>query len=91
MEGDKTKQIKLIKGTHVATNPPLQFAVPQTSLAPVKQAIVILPGYERRSKPASSLSFNLRQDSQNQSSLFGRFPFFSSLISASGDPENHSI
>lgn len=54
MEGDKTKQIKLIKGTHVATNPPLQCAIaPQTSLAPVKGAIVILPGYERRSKPAT--------------------------------------
>lgn len=53
MEGDKTKQIKLIKGTHVATNPTLRYAnTPQTSLAAVKGAIVILPGYEARSKPA---------------------------------------
>lgn len=51
MEGDKTKQIKLIKAAHVATNPRLQYtSAPQTSLTPVK-AIVALPGYERTSKP----------------------------------------
>jgi len=53
VEGDKTKQIKLIKGARVAANPLLQCAnAPQTSLAVVKEVIVILPGYERRSKLA---------------------------------------
>lgn len=51
--GIKQKQIKLIKGACVATYPPLQRAnAPQTSLAVLKGVIVILPGYERRSKLA---------------------------------------
>lgn len=54
MEGDETKQIKLIKGAGVDTNPPSAACsgAAEASLAVVKGAIVILPGYEHRSKPA---------------------------------------
>lgn len=82
---DKTKQITLIKGTHVASNLSLQYANALDIISSGQKRP--LPGYEHRSKPASSLSFNLRQDSQNQNFFLADFHFFSSLILASGDPE----
>lgn len=81
VEGDKTKQIKLIKDARVATNPLLQNAnTPQTSLAPVKRTIVILPGYEHRSKLSAVHRLLTRGGVLKITApLFGRFPFCSWL------------
>lgn len=82
---DKTKQIKLIKGTHVASNLTLQYTNALDIISYGQKRP--LPGYEHRSK--SAMSFNLRQDSQNHTFFWRISIFFRQWVStvASGDRE----